>query len=252
MANIVYLRPQDRPDRNKERSEEPPRLKTALSLAHLAALLTGETVTRNASLSAKVAAMLSRMDFSGDSPSKTSALTSLPATLKPAALPRRVAAGAGDVAALTRPPAASDAFAAAAVIGGHLHILDAGESSSAESRTAPARLKSHFIAVPDNILVARQNRTGTTAFSVRSLETLASTIEDILRHNKHMVENWAGHGGRPPLNLRFQARLPFGRMAHAGATTATDLRAVAVRMTREQGAGQPYVAIEMALSHRGS
>jgi hypothetical protein len=144
-------------------------------------------------------------------------------------------------------------FSVASVVGGNIHLHDvAGEAGSAsDSRQTALKLKSHYIAVPDDILVARQNRTHAIAFSINSLEALAVTLGDIIRHNRHMVENWAANnGGRPPLNLRYQARAPFGRIAHVGAQSASDLRAVAVRLTREHGTRNPFFTIELALSHR--
>lgn len=231
------------------------RLKVALSQAHLAAVLTGETVSRNGIVPPKVSALAERLSSGPNVPAKTaSRIPSTGLARNPAAgaLIQRSSAGkpsTGASAFANAIGASVDAFVAIAVISGTIQLNAVSEGAS-ESQQAALRLKSAFIGVPDDILLARQNSTRQVAFSIGSFEVLGDTLSDIVRQKRHMIESWAANGGKPALNLRHQARAPFGRIAHSGAEMASDLRAVAVRISRETGPWESFYLIELSLTPR--
>ncbi len=248
MATIHYLRPQDRPGSGAAPREESPRLRIALSQVQLAAIITGETATRNAAVPAKAQALLQKFrDRSESSPRPDpGAAKRNPAITIGAKAPP---ISSSDLAAANIVSASVDAFAVDAVISGNLKFALSDEAS-ADTGQSLFKLRSAFIAVPDDVLVARQNRMRQVAFSVYGMDQLAGMLNDLFRQNRHMIEGWAVNGGRPALNLRYQAKNPFGRIAHMGAESATDLRAVAVRISREAGARAFYYMIELSLALR--
>lgn len=254
MSNIHYLRPREQPDRNDGQQPESPRLRIAMSQAHLAAVLMGETVTRNGIVPAKVSAFLERLTARAGG----SALTSKPSLA--AGQPRLPLPGLQRTVTRTPPSSDSsgfanavgasvDAFIVIAVISGTIQFNTISQGAS-ESQQAALRLKSAYIGVPDDILLAREKSTQQVVFSINSFEVLSETVSDILRQKRHMIENWAVMGGRPALNLRYQARTPFGRMAHRGADASSDLRGVAVRASRETGPWESFYLLELSLTPR--
>lgn len=252
MSNVHYLRPPERPERTAGQQGDGLRLKVALMGAHLAAVLTGETVTRNGIVPPKVSALAERLS---SGPAKVMPRTSITGlarnpTTGPLVQRSNKPPTGGEASAFANAIGASvDAFVAIAVISGRVQLNAVSEGAS-ESQQAALRLKSALIGVPDEILLARQNSTRQVAFSIGSFDVLSDTLSDILRQKRHMVESWAANGGKPALSLRHQARTPFGRIAHPGAEAASDLRAVAVRISRESGPWESFYLIELSLTPR--
>ncbi len=252
MGTIHYLRPKDKTGNAHGRAhEESARLKTAISQAQLAAVLIGETLTRSGILPAKVQLLIDRLCGKSVPPPRIAG----PASERNPAVPAIRASrntSASDAASANVVSASIDAFTVASVMAGTIRLNDPSEVSAgaSEANQAALKLKSAFIAVPDDILVARQISSGQVAFCISSMDVLAATLGDILRQNRHMIETWAINGGRPALNMRHMAKAPFGRIAHKGAEGASDLRAVAVRISRESGARASYYVIELSLTPR--
>lgn len=246
MASIHYLRPQDRPTPDQpSRDGESPRLRVAISHWHLAAVLLGETIMRHGIVPPKSLALAERLSGSAPSaPPPPSRHRQVAAVRKPQSAATLTTAFANAVSA------AVDAFIAVSVVNGTLELHDVSRGGN-ESLQAALRLKSEFIGVPDDIIVARQSRTRQVAFAFPDLDTLGATLSAVLRHERLMVENWAAGGGRFDLHLKHQARVPFGRIAHVGASAATDLRAIAIRLSREIGVHGPYCMAELSLTPRG-
>jgi Bacterial CdiA-CT RNAse A domain len=128
-------------------------------------------------------------------------------------------------------------------------IANAGPTSS-QLLLSAAKIQAEYIGVPDAILIARQKRTGQVTFAFHDAESLETAIDELIAGNRVMIENWARRGGQPPLYLRHQAKSPFGRIVHAGAESATDMRSVAAKASCGQAQGLPYYMIELSLSQR--
>lgn len=252
MSNVYYLRPPKRPEPRDVPQNDYPKLRIAMSPAHLAAVMMGETVTRNGMVPAKISAFLERLTTtrSGPTVSVGKPIAGQPRLpIAPARATGKPSAGIDSTGFANAIGASVDAFIVIAVIGGTIQFNAISEGAS-ESQQAALRLKSAYIGVPDNILIARQKSTQQVAFSINSLEALAEAVSEILRQKRHMIESWAAMGGRPALNLRYQARTPFGRIAHLGADDSSDLRGVAVRASRETGPWDSFYLIELSLTPR--
>jgi hypothetical protein len=226
MADIYYLRPVRKPDAPAAQTASAPQLTIALSDSHLAAILARETLlpSGGGQPSARIKALMS--GFGG--------------------LPVR---GAGNGHALE---SKLDVLLIDSVRSGKVKIRPVANAGAASSQIqlATAKIQAEFINVPDDILIARQKRTGQVAFTFHDAASLETTLDDIIGGSRVMFENWARRGGQPPLHLRHQAKAPFGRIVHAGAESATDLRSVAVKAVREDALGLQYYTIELSLSQR--
>lgn len=226
MADIYYLRPVRKPDAQPQPLAAAPRLTVALSARHLAAILARETL----------------LPGSGVLPGPR--LKAMMSSLGGAALRSAGAEHALDTK--------FDVITVDSVRSGRVKIrfiADAGPSLSPILLSA-AKLQAEYIGVPDDILIARQKRTGQVAFSFNDAQSLEAALDELIGGNRVMFENWAKRGGQPPLYLRHQAKSPFGRMVHAGAESATELRSVAAKAMSDHAHGAPLYMIELSLSQR--
>ena len=224
MADIYYLRPVAKSAGGLPSAILAPRLTLALSADQLAAMLARETL----------------LAISGGQPAprQKSMLSGIGGA--------SVKSGMHGYALDTL----YDVLLVGSVRAGKVRIRLAASAASSKIQLAAAKIQAEFISVPDDILVARQKRTGQVAFAFRDAAQLESTIDDVISGNRVMFENWARRGGQPPLYLRHQAKAPIGRIVHAGAEIATDLRSVAVKAACALAHNLPYYTIELSLSQR--
>ncbi len=229
MADIYYLRPVRKPEAQAEPLAAAPRLTIALSVHHLAAILARETLLPGSGgqPGARLKAMMSGLGGAGG-------LSARSANIEHAL----------DIK--------YDVLLIDSVRSGKVKIRPVANASAASSQIqlSAAKIQAEFIGVPDDILIARQKRTGQVAFSFHGAASLEMTIDDVIGANRVMFENWARRGGQPPLHLRHQGKSPFGRIVHEGAESATDLRSVAAKVMCDHAQGLPYYTIELSLSQR--
>ena len=225
MADIYYLRPVRKPDAQAQPLAAPPRLTVALSISQLAAILSRETL--------------------------------LPGGGQPGLRLRAMMSGLGGASVRSAGiehalDTKFDVLLIDSVRSGKIRmrsIANAGPASSPLTLSA-ARIQAEYIGVPDDILIARQKRTGQVAFAFHNAESLETAIDELFAGNRVMFEHWARRGGQPPLHLRHQGKSPFGRIVHEGADSATDLRSVAAKALCDHAHGAPFYMIELSLSQR--
>jgi hypothetical protein len=226
MADIYYLRPVRKPDAQVQPLAAAPRLTIALSASQLAAILVRETLLpgTGGQLGVRVKAMLGGL---GGIPVRNADM---------------------DRALETK----YDVLLIDSVRSGKVKIRQIGNAGASSSpiQLSAAKIQAEYICVPDEILIARQKRTGTVAFAFRDAASLETAIDELIGGNRVMFENWARRGGQPPLYLRHQGKSPFGRIVHDGAESATDLRSVAAKAVCDHVHGLPYYAVEFSLSQR--
>lgn len=229
MADIYYLRPVRKPDAHTEPLAAVPRLTVALSASQLAAILARETLLPGSGdqSNPRLKAMLAGIGGSVGLPVRSANIEHALDTKFDVLLVDSVRSGKVNIRS----------------------IVNAGPASSPILLSA-AKIQAEFIGVPDDVLIARQKRTGQVAFSFHGAASLEKTIDDVIGANRVMFENWARGGGQPPLRLRHQGKSPFGRIAHEGAESATDLRSVAAKVMCDHAQGLPYYTIELSLSQR--
>jgi hypothetical protein len=231
MADIYYLRPVRKPDDQAKPLAPPPRLTVALSTGQLAAILVRETLLPNSGgqSNPRLKTMLAGLGGAVGLPVRSADIEHALDTKFDVLLVDSVHSGKVKIRS----------------------IASAGPASSPILLSA-AKIQAEFIGVPDDILIARQKRTGQVTFAFHDSESLEAAIDELIGGNRVMIENWARRGGQPPLYLRFQAKVPFGRIVHAGADSATDLRSVAAKAACNHAHGLPYYTIELSLSQRKS
>jgi hypothetical protein len=226
MADIYYLRTARKPDAQPQASAAEPRLTVALSLSQMAAILSRETLLPGGGgqPGARLKAMMSSL---GGAPVRNAGIEHALDTKFDVLLVDSIRSGKIRIRSIANPGPASGKL-----------ILSA------------ARIQAEYIGVPDEILIARQKRTGQVAFSFHKAESLETALDELIGGNRVMFENWARRSGQPPLYLRHQGKSPFGRIAHPGADNATDLRSVAAKATSDHAHGSPFYMIELSLSQR--
>lgn len=247
MSNIYYLRPPaPRPVKGAEETEVQ-ELRVALNPLHLAAVLVRGSVALSGQSSEQVEMLARRfvapmVGPQHRAPARTSTRGGLSAESSVRANQGR------PIAVPVTAPTLQRVLSVATVAAGRIRLDHSGFATAARGN-ATLKLRSQFIAVPDDVLLARQERTGRVTFAFGSAERLADMVSDVIMSQRFMIENWANNGGRPDIRFKYQAREPFGRVVHLNASEATDLRALAVRLTSERdGPERLYV---MALSLNG-
>lgn len=249
MSNIYYLRPSaPRPAKGVEDAEVQ-ELKIALNPLHLAAVLIRGSVALSGQSSQQVE-MLARKFVSSATgpqprvPGKIPTRGGLPAESSARADPNRSIAV--PAAAQTLQKVLSVATVAAGKV-----KLDQSSYATGSRGSEILKLRSQFVAVPDDVLLARQERARRVTFSVSSMERLGDVVNDAIMSQRFMIENWAVNGGRPDIRFKYQAREPFGRVVHLNAKEATDLRALAVRLTSERDGSERLYVVALSLNASG-
>lgn len=248
MSNIYYLRPPaPRPAKGAEEAEVQ-ELKIALNPLHLAAILIRGSVALSGQSSPQVETLARKFVSTATGPQQR-ASGRIPAR---SGSPAETSARADQNRSIAVPAAAQTlqkVLSVATVAAGKVK-LDQSSYVTGARGSEILKLRSQFIAVPDDVLLARQERTRCVTFAVSSMERLADVVNDAVMSQRFMIENWAVNGGRPDIRFKYQAREPFGRVVHVNASEATDLRALAVRLASERdGPERLYV---MAFSLNGS
>lgn len=207
MSNVVYLRPPVQA-KQPERSD-PTQLRVALTRVQLAALLRRSSTSRMGQLAKDVDELAKR--FLGRQGAVASSASETPAIMgaqSNALMPVEIKAGRA--------------------------IFEPLGSSTSDLVKPVLKIQTEFLQIPENILLARQTRTGSIAFSINGWEQLGELTTGIVNGQKTMIESWAARGGQPGLRFKYQAQRPFGRVAHVAANEVTDLRAVSVYFSVEK------------------
>lgn len=244
MSNVYYLRPPGQKSSQPAPEAGARHLRVALSAAHLAAALRRSSSPRAGKLPPDVESLAWQF---ADAPNPASGSKGrLRQKEEPAAVrPRRSALSAAHASGFLP----GNVFVVAEVLAGKVRF-DPAASSNTDLGRSLLRLRSEFIGVPDDILLARQERTGAVAFSIASLDDLGEVVSGLIGSQRHMIESWAFQGARPGIRFRYQAARPFGRVAHVGASEATDLRALGVQMSSERQGHDRFYVVELSLTHR--
>lgn len=237
MSNVFYLRPADRKPPPAAAKPESLPLRVALTRVQLAAVICRSSTSRGGKPPMDVEAMARKL-----AADRARQLPSAPFQRHGAvAAPSSAAIGGS-----THLP--SNAFTAADVFAGRIKI-DPAVSQSDLGRSL-LRLRAEYIGVPDEVLVARQERTGAVAFSISDLDRLGDLVSGVIGSQRHMIENWASQGGRPGIKFRYQAPGPFGRVVHVGASEATNLRAIGVQVVNDRAGPDGFYIVDLALTQR--